>query len=162
MLLLLALLAVDVPMTGVVCIAPLPRAQDHATAGKGASDGDYDDSEGARTSRVESVKRSRRPAFFAVGEVTSGPVTDRQAGCIDKVPLGSKQALKGRGGLYIPFHPTAAQPVFKLDSNSFYGSVSLDPVEARLFCPKRSNSPDCSWCPCRARRYNPPPRKPGK
>ncbi|HEX4386760.1 MAG TPA: hypothetical protein VH083_27585 [Myxococcales bacterium] len=154
-LLLAALAAPAASGFGVICIAPSPAPADSATGGKGSSGGNYDDSPEARAKRVEAAKRAP-PRLFRVGAVTSAPVTASLAACIDKIPVGSKQVLRS-GQWKLPFRIKAEQPVLKYSCSSFYGSDSLEPVEQRLYCPKRSPAPDCSWCPCRVHRYVPPP-----
>ena len=146
------------PATGVICISPLPTPSAYATAGKGsATPESYDDSRGARAARVASV-RKRRPVVFRVGDRVSGPVNDRQASCIDGIPLDTKQQLKSTDQAVISFKITKAEPVRWLTYSPFYSTDRLDPLPPRLYCPKRSPTPDCSWCPCRAWKYLPQPQ----
>jgi hypothetical protein len=142
------------PASGVICITPLPPADEFGTAGKGASTQEYDDSPEARARRVAQAKNSK-PVVFSVGNTASVPVTDRQAACIDGIPLGQRLFLKANGNRLFPFKLTPADPVQWLTFSPFYGNDRLDPLPTRLFCPKRSPTPDCSWCPCRSRKYLP-------
>jgi hypothetical protein len=162
MLLLLSALLFAQPSSaaasGVICISPLTPAEMLGTEGKGASLPEhYDDSETARAARIAAAKK-REPVVFSVGKVISVPVTERQAACIDGIPFGEKQRLKSNGRDYLEFTLSSERPVRWLTYSGFYSSVALDPLPERLLCPKRSPTPDCSWCPCRSRKYLPPPR----
>jgi hypothetical protein len=150
------------PATGVICISPLPTPDTYATAGKGsATPESYVDSRGARAARVTSA-RKRRSIVFRVGDRVSGPVNDHQASCIDGIPLETKQQLKSTDEAVISFKITEAEPVRWLTYSPFYSTDRLDPLPPRLYCPKRSPTPDCSWCPCRARKYLPQPQSDAK
>lgn len=152
---LLGLVVLAQQAGGVICIAPLPPAAEYATVGKGASDGDYDDSPAARKARVEAASK-RGPVVFSVGERASLPVSETQAACLEGIPLEAAQALQANGRPLFSFTLSKTEPVRWLKFSAFYASDRLDPVPERLFCPERSPTPDCSWCPCRSRRYLPP------
>ena len=145
------------PATGVICISPLPPASAYATAGKGAGTPDtYDDSREARDARAASARR-RKPIVFMVGSRVSAPVSERQAACIDGIPTNTKQQLRSTDQTVISFKVNEAEPVRWLTYSPFYATDRLDPLPQRLYCPTRSPTPDCSWCPCRGRKYLPPP-----
>lgn len=150
---------------GVICISTLPPPSQYATANKGASTPeDYEDTPEARERRVALAKK-RKPVVFSVGDVQSVGVTDERAACIDGLPLGRKQTLKSDGRALLTFTLQEDAPVRWLNFNAFYGTDRLDPLPPRLFCPKRAATPDCSWCPCKSKKYEPPPRpasQPGK
>ena len=52
----------------------------------------YREDDASRASRVEAA-RKRPPAFFSVGELRSGPVTDRTAQCIDRIAIAFDQKV---------------------------------------------------------------------
>lgn len=156
MLLLVIFIAVD---TGVVCIPPLPPVEHAGTAGKGGAVPElYDDSPEARAARVEHARKTRKPVVYSIGAITSAPVTDKLGACIDGIEIGKKQQLKAGGEALFTFVINTKEPVRMFTSSLFYGGVGLDSVPERLYCPTRSKTPDCSWCPCRSRKYVPPPR----
>ncbi len=166
MLTLLAALVLADPAaqaeTGVICISPLPPAGHYGTAAKGVSEPDkYDDSQAAREQRVAQAK-TRKPVIFSVGDVASTPVTDVQAACIDGIPIGEKHQLKSNGRPILSFSLSPGEPVRWLTFSAFYANDRLDPLPQRLYCKTRSPTPDCSWCPCKSRRYAPPVRAASK
>jgi hypothetical protein len=161
MLLVFAALALaapaSAPSVGVLCIAPLPPPWQAATAGKGAGTPEtYDDSSEARAARVEAAKQAK-PVVFSVGDRRSVPVTDTQAACLDDIPLDARQQLQANGRPLLSFTLDKETPVRWLTFSAFYASDRLDPLPARLYCKQRSPTPDCSWCPCKTRKYVPPP-----
>lgn len=157
---LLFLWAITAPATGVICLSPLPAPSAYASAGKGASDERYDDSEEARRTRIEAAAK-RPPVVYAVGETTSVPVTTTRAACIDGIPLSQMQTLLADGKPFLTFTLSEKEPVRWLTSSPFYATTGLDPLPERLYCKAatRAPTPDCSWCPCLKRRYTPPVKK---